>query len=159
MKNKIALISISVVLALVLVLAIWLLFFQGNSPISPFSKLEVKNLKIDASSDWSKCTVSFTVNNRHNSPVIAIGPIVNGVNYGYTDITVPPGQTVDESLAIPKLKITNSSNYHIVMAFTSDDGNYEDYSQTVYPPKYAGALSITNQSLVLEECLTAPYIQ
>ena len=109
MRDRIPLIAISVVLALILVLAIWLLFFQEYSnPTNPFSKLEVTNLKIDTSSDWSKCYVSFTVYNSHNSPIIAIGQIINGINYGYSDITVPAGQTVDESLAIQNLKITNS---------------------------------------------------
>jgi hypothetical protein len=156
MNKKIALIATFAFLALILSVAIWLLFFQRHSP-TPFSKLDVTNLKIDTSSDWSKCYVSFTVYNRHNSPIIAIGQIVNGVNYGYTEHTVPPGQTVDESLAISQLKITNSSNYQIIITFTFDDGYYEDYSQTVYPPKYAGAFSITNQSLTLKEANSTEY--
>jgi hypothetical protein len=158
MRDRIPLIAISVVLALILVLAIWLLFFQEHSnPTNPFSKLEVTNLKIDTSSDWSKCYVNFTVYNRYNSPIIAIGQIVNGINYGYSDITVPAGQTVDESLAVQNLKITNSSSYQIILTFTFDDGNYEDYSQTVYPPQYVAAFSIFREYFTYKEPNSTEY--
>jgi hypothetical protein len=158
MRDRIPLIVISVVLALILVLAIWLLFFQEHSnPTNPFSKLEVTNLKIDTSSDWSKCYVNFTVYNSHNSPIIAIGQIINGINYGYSDITVPAGQTVDESLAVQNLKITNSSSYQIILTFTFDDGNYEDYSQTVYPPQYVAAFSIFMEYFTYKEPNSTEY--
>jgi hypothetical protein len=154
--NKIALIAASVFLAVILSLAIWMLFFQGHS-VPPFPKLEVTNLKIDTSPDWLQCYITFTVYNRYNSPIIAIGQIVNGVNYPYVELAVPAGQTMDETLAIPQLKITNSSNYHIIITFTFDDGYYEDYSKTVYPPQYTGAFSITNQSLTLNDDNSTEY--
>jgi hypothetical protein len=145
-----------VLLAVILSLAIWMLFFQGHS-VTPFPKLEVTNLKIDTSPDWSRCDVTFSVYNRYNSPIIAIGQIVNGINYGYAELAVPAGQTVDESLAIPQLKITNSSSYHLIITFTFDDGYYEDYSKTVYPPQYTEAFSIIKQSLTLNEYNSTEY--
>ena len=142
--------------AVILSLAIWTLFFRSHS-VPPFPKLEVTNLKIDTSQDWSVCYVTFAVYNRYNSPIIAIGQIVNGINYPYADIMVPAGQTMDETLTIPQLKITNSSSYHIIITFTFDDGYYEDYSKTVYPPQYTGAFSITNQSLTLNDDNSTEY--
>jgi hypothetical protein len=113
-------------------------------------KIEVSNLRVDTSSDWSRCYVYFTVNNRYNSPIIAIGSVVNEINYGFNNITIPPGQTVDQSLPLPKLIITNSTSYDTKITFTFADGQYQDISQSLVPPKYQSSFFVTNESLIFQ---------
>jgi hypothetical protein len=114
-------------------------------------RIEASNLRIDTSPDWSKCYVYFTVNNRYNSPIVAVGSVVNGINYGYSNITIPPGQTVDSSLSLPKLFITNSTSFNTKITFTFADGQYQDISPSLIPPKYLGSFLTSNESLIFQQ--------
>jgi hypothetical protein len=145
MKKKITLIAIGVVIALILALTVGLLFFR-EKPKTP-EIVEVSDLNIDHGSDWSYCHLNFTVTNLYNYPVTIIGSIVNGVNYGYSNLTVPPGQTQDESITLLHLVITSSTNYNTTLAFTFGNGQYQLYSQSILPPKYVGSFFITDESL------------
>lgn len=149
MKRKNALITIGVVLVLVVIFVLGLLYFQGKLFATPAKLVEVSNLKIDHDASWTNCLLSFSVDNLYNSPIIAVGPKVNGVNYAYSNYSVPAGQTVDETLIILKLVITNSTNYNVTVAFTFDNGQYQVYSQNILPPKYVGSFFITDESLIL----------
>jgi hypothetical protein len=145
MKKKTTLIAIGVVVALLLALTVVLLFFQ-EKPKTP-EIVQVSDLNIDHGSDWSYCYLNFTVTNLYNYPVTIMGSILNGFNYGYSNLTVPPGQTQDESLILPHLVVTSATNYNTTIAFTFSNGQYQVYSQSVLPPKYVGDFFITDESL------------
>ena len=145
MKKKNTLITIGVVLTVALALSIF--FFLQEKPNTPKQIVEVSNVTIDHGIDWSNCKLNFTVTNLYNYPVTAMGSTVNGINYGYSNLTVPPGQTQDESFILPHLVITSSTNYNTTLAFTFGNGQYQVSSQSVLPPKYMNAFFITNQSL------------
>ena len=146
MKKKNTLIVIGVVIALLLALTVVGFFLFLDKPKTP-EIVQILNLNIDHGSDWSYCYLNFTVTNLYNYPVTIIGSIVNRLNYGYSNITIPSGQTADESLILPHLVITSQTNYNTTLAFTFSNGQYQDYSQSILPPKYIGAFYITAQSL------------
>lgn len=67
----------------------------------------------------------------------------------YSNLTVPSGQTQDESLILKNLVITSSTNYNTTIAFTFGDGQYQVSSQNVLPVKYVSSFFITDESLIV----------
>jgi hypothetical protein len=148
MKKRIKLIAVCVVLIVLLSLVAGGLFLQGQH-LFP-GKIEVLNLKIEPTADWSNSYIHFTVNNFYNSPITAVGSKVNGVNYGYSTLAnlgIPPGQSQEESVVLKNLLITNATNYDITITFTFDNGQYQVYSQSVSTIKYVSSCFITSKSL------------
>jgi hypothetical protein len=145
LKKKIIVLAATIIISAVLIFANWFLFFGGESFFP--GKLEVSDLKIDHSNDWSSCYIRFSVSNFHNSPITTAGARVNGVNYDYSNLTIPPGQTQDASINLNDLIITSSPNYDIEITFTFNDGQYQTYSESVLPPKYVGGFNFNYQTL------------
>jgi hypothetical protein len=111
-------------------------------------KTIVSNLKID-NLNRSNCVVTIGVNNLYNSPITAIGANVNECNYDYSNLTIPSGETQDETLAIKNLVITSSPNYTIALTFTFGNVEYDVYSKTILPVRYVGSAFITQESLLV----------
>jgi hypothetical protein len=111
------------------------------------NKIEIASVNIEPSSDWKSCIIKLTATNTYNSPTTVIGSKINGVNFGYSKLEIPPGQTQDAILTLSNLAITNSTTYDTKLTFTFDDGKYEVYSQSITPKKYVGSFMINGQSM------------
>ncbi len=140
---------IAIIIAVVLVVLLTCLFFFPDLFTLPqsASKMEVASVQIEPSSDWRSSNIKLTVTNTYNSPTTVVGSRINGVNFGYSTLEIPPGQTQDAVLSLSNLVITNSPTYDTQLTFTFDDGQYEVYSQTITPTKYAGSFIINGQSM------------
>ena len=118
-------------------------------------RIKVSNLKIEPSANWHGSNISLTVTNTYTSPVTVVGSNVNGVNFGYIKLEIPPGQTQDTNLPLNNLAITNSTAYDAKLTFTFENGQYETYSKVITPQKYTAtavmdkiAYSMTNETFV-----------
>ncbi len=140
---------IAVIIAIALVVLSACLFYFPDLFVLPqsASKMEIASVKIEHSSDWRSSNIILTVTNTYNSPTTVIGSKINGANFGYLKLEIPPGQTQDAVLPLNNLVITNSKTYDTQLTFTFDDGQYEVYSQTITPTKYAGSFMINGQSM------------
>ena len=107
----------------------------------------MSSLKIDHGFDWLSSNIQLTVTNTYNSPITVIGSQINGLNFEYSQIEIPPGQTKNVVISLSGLKINNSTSYDTKLTFTFDDGQYEVYSANIIPPKYVRSFIITGQSM------------
>lgn len=142
MKKRFSPFTIVVILTLVvaLVLAFTVAFLTlDDGKLFLGSKANIADFNMEPSGNWQNCIASFTITNLYNSEVTVIGSEINGDNFGYLEIKVPPGQTKNASIPLNGLIITKSNSYETELTITFDDGSYEVYSQTFAPPKYAGA--------------------
>lgn len=146
-KRVAVLTGIIVAIALVVLSTCFFLFPDLFTLPQSASKMEISSIKIEPSLDWKSSNIKLTVTNTYNSPTTVIGSKINGVNFGYSKLEIPPGQTQDAILPLSNLVITNSPTYDTKLTFTFDDGKYEVYSQTITPTKYAGSFIINGQSM------------
>ena len=147
-SKRVAVLSVVVAVIVILVLANFHIFYPDAFTLPQIgSKMQVSNLKIEPSSNWQSSNIRLSVTNTYNSPITVIGSKVNGINFGYIEIEVPPGQTQNAALPLSNLLITNSTVYNTDLTFTFDDGQYEVYSDVIVPIKYVGAFAINGQSM------------
>jgi hypothetical protein len=135
-------------IALVILITAFILFPDlFTLPVSQKeSKMDVADLTIEPSYDWHSSNIRLNVTNTYNSPITEIGSRLNGVNFGYIKLEVPPGQT--QAVVLPiGLKVKNSTNYYTKLTFTFDDGQYEIYSASLSSKEYVSAFIITGEYL------------
>ncbi len=127
MKKRFSIILVAIltlVVAIVLSVTIAVLLL-GDENLYVGTKAKIVNLHFSPSSDWKSTIASFTITNLYNSKITVIGSDVNKVNYGYSEITLPSGQTRNATVNLNGLVITKSSNYDVTLTVTFDDGQYE----------------------------------
>jgi hypothetical protein len=146
-KRVLVLIAVIIVIALVVLSTVLFLFPDLLALSQSANKIEIASVNIEPSSDWKSCIIKLTATNTYNSPTTVIGSKINGVNFGYSKLEIPPGQTQDAILQLSNLAITNATTYETKLTFTFDDGQYQVYSQTITPKKYAGSFMINGQSM------------
>ena len=121
----------------ILLVTVFIWFGLSPSYFAPESnKFAITDLRIEPDLSWTSSNIFLTVTNTYNSPISVVGSRVNGKNFGYSTIEVPPGQTKDITLRLNGLPITNSSSYDASLTFTFDDGKYQVYERTITPKKY-----------------------
>jgi hypothetical protein len=157
-KRVVVLVGIICAITLVIISTAYFFFPDAFTfpAIESKSKIEISNLKMEPTNNWQSSSIRLIVTNTHNSPITDIGSRLNGLNFGYLKIEIPPGQTQDVILPV-NLKINNSTSYDTDLTFTFDDGKYEVYSVFVTPTRYVGAFIITGQSLNVTSNTTTTY--
>jgi hypothetical protein len=149
-KSIVVLASISCAIIFVIILTVYSFFpdaFVFPQSKNRSSNLEISNLQMEPAFNWLGSNIKLTVTNTHNSPITVIGSRINGLNFEYSKLEIPPGQTKNDIVPLNNLKINNSTSYYTQLTFTFDDGQYEVYSANITPTKYVSAFIITGQSL------------
>jgi hypothetical protein len=125
------------IIAIAAVAVILVLFGSGAFSFFEAQKIEVSNLKLDYGSglfDSREAKLSFAVANRYNSHLLAIGPAIDEVNYGFFNWGIPAGQTSEVILGLPDMNLTSSTTYNVKLTFSFQDGKYYDLSASVTTP-------------------------
>jgi hypothetical protein len=146
-KRVAVLIAVIVAIALVVFSTVLFLFPDLFTLPQTANKMEISSIKIEPSFDWKSSNIKLTVTNTYNSPITVIGSKINGANFKYIEVEVPPGQTQDVVLTLNNLVITNSPTYDTKLTFTFDDGQYQVYSESITPKKYIGSFIINGQTM------------
>jgi len=137
-----------IVCGLVLIVAGVILLGQGSYFFGGGRKIEVSNLKIDYGKTlYLTSAVYFRVKNLHSSHLTTVGLEVNGVNYGFSTLQVPPGQIQDKSLRVNNMALSSLTTYSIELTFTFADGTYQTYSMSYTTPQLGGQVEVTSISL------------
>jgi hypothetical protein len=121
-NRVVVLIAVTSAIALVVLLTAFFLVPDLFTLPQGENKIEIASVKIEPSSDWKSCIIKLTATNTYNSPTTVIGSKINGVNFGYSKLEIPPGQTQDAVFLLNNLAITNSTSYETRLTFTFDDG-------------------------------------
>ncbi len=147
-SSIILVVILTLVVAIVLSVTVAVLLLRDEN-LFIGTKVKIINLHFSPSNDWKSTIASFTITNLYNSKITVIGSDVNEVNYGYSEITLPSGQTRNATVNLNGLVITKSSNFAVTLTVTFDDGQYEIYSQNYTPYKYVGSAFLETAVLQL----------
>jgi hypothetical protein len=151
MNRKVMAITLFIVLALFIGLVLY-----GHFSLA----IEVSNVKLTYGPQTSLGgtvgyvpVVDFTVRNTYGSNLTAVDLAVDGTNYGYSALGLPPGQTRNESLSLKELNLTSSETYSVKLTFTFADGKNQSYSQSYTTPQFQGEARVVSLSLTLGHLL------
>jgi hypothetical protein len=147
-SSIILVVILTLIVAIVLSVTLAVLLLRDEN-LFVGTKVKIVNLHFSPSNDWKSTIASFTITNLYNSKITVIGSEVNKANYGYSEITLPSGQTRNATVNLNGLVITKSSNYAVTLTVTFDDGQYEIYSQNYTPYKYVGSVFLETSVLQL----------